>query len=96
MIRKVLGSGFCDTDAAEDTCPIAVGCYAELHGLSDTEIKQFLTAETQQREIDGNYTGRIIPNQPVMYLRLPDSPLSQHKWLKDRKGRTLSLEDITH
>jgi len=66
-----------DEDEAEETCPIAVGFYAELDGLTDAEIKQFLTAEEQQREIYGHYTGRIIPNQPVMYLLLPESPLSQ-------------------
>lgn len=66
-----------DAAEAEDTCPIAVGFYAELNGLSDAEIKQFLTAEAQQREIYGHYTGRIVPNQPVMYLLLPESPLAQ-------------------
>ncbi|MEG3833935.1 N-6 DNA methylase [Microcoleus sp. Z1_C3] len=61
-----------DEDEAEDTCPIAVGFYAELDGLTNDDIKQFLTAEEQQREIYGHYTGRIIPNQPVMYLLLPE------------------------
>lgn len=66
-----------DADEAADTCPIAVGFYAELNGATDAAIKQFLTAEEQQREIYGHYTGRIIPNQPVMYLLLPETPLSQ-------------------
>jgi hypothetical protein len=62
-----------DEDEAEDTCPIAVGFYAELDGWTDGDIKQFLTADEQQREIYGHYTGRIIPNQPVMYLLLPEA-----------------------
>ncbi|WP_370567719.1 type ISP restriction/modification enzyme [Limnothrix sp. FACHB-881] len=66
-----------DEDEAEETCPIAVGFYAELSEQTDAGIKKFLTAEKQQREIYGHYTGRIIPNQPVMYLLLPESPLSQ-------------------
>ncbi|NJK51764.1 MAG: N-6 DNA methylase [Leptolyngbyaceae cyanobacterium SU_3_3] len=66
-----------DEDEAEDTCPIAVGFYSELDGLTNDDIKQFLIADEQQREIYGHYTGRIIPNQPVMYLLLPESPLSQ-------------------
>jgi hypothetical protein len=61
-----------DEDEAEDTCPLAVGFYAELDGLTNDDIKQFLTADEQQREIYGHYTGRIIPNQPVMYLLLPE------------------------
>jgi type I restriction-modification system DNA methylase subunit len=61
-----------DEDEAEDTCPIAVGFYAELDRLTNDDIKQFLTADEQQREIYGHYTGRIIPNQPVMYLLLPE------------------------
>lgn len=61
-----------DEDEAEDTCPIAVGFYSELDGLTNDDIKQFLTADEQQREIYGHYTGRIIPNQPVMYLLLPE------------------------
>jgi len=36
-----------DEDEAEDTCPIAVGFYFELDGLTDSEIKQFLTADEQ-------------------------------------------------
>ncbi len=59
-----------DADEAADTCPIAVGFYAELAGLTNDEIKQFLTADQQQREIGGHYTGRIMPNQLVMYLLL--------------------------
>lgn len=66
-----------DAAEAQDTCPIAVGFYAELNGLTDAEIKQFLTADAQHREIYGHYTGRIVPNQPVMYLLLPESPLAQ-------------------
>jgi len=62
-----------DEDEAADTCPIAVGFYSELDGLTDSDIKQFLTADEQQREIYGHYTGRIIPNQPVMYLLLPEA-----------------------
>ncbi|WP_448514995.1 N-6 DNA methylase [Parathermosynechococcus lividus] len=66
-----------DADEAEDTCPIAVGFYSELDGQTNDEIKQFLTADQQQREIGSHYTGRIMPNQPVMYLLLPEAPLSQ-------------------
>lgn len=71
-----------DEDEAEDTCPIAVGFYSELDGLTNDDIKQFLTAEEQQREIYGHYTGRIIPNQPVMYLLLPEG---------DRLGRVAMI-----
>lgn len=79
-----------DEDEAEDTCPIAVGFYAELAGLTNEDIKQFLTADEQQREIYGHYTGRIIPNQPVMYLLLPegDSPAGT---LRDRLGRVAMI-----
>jgi hypothetical protein len=79
-----------DEDEAEDTCLIAVGFYAELDGLTDTDIKQFLTADEQQSEIYGHYTGRIIPNQPVMYVLLPegDSPVGT---LRDRLGRVAMI-----
>ncbi|XGB40371.1 MAG: hypothetical protein LVT47_06895 [Cyanobacteria bacterium LVE1205-1] len=62
-----------DEDEVEDTCPIAAGFYSELDGLTDSEIKQFLTADEQQREIYGHYIGHIILTQPVMYLLLPES-----------------------
>ena len=62
-----------DEDEAEDTCPIAVGFYSELNHLDKDEIPQFLTADEQQNEIYGHYTARIVPNQPVMYLLLPES-----------------------
>jgi hypothetical protein len=62
-------------DEAEDTCPIAVGFYAELNHLNKDEILQFFTADEQQNEIYGHYTNRIVPNQPVMYLLLPDGDL---------------------
>jgi type I restriction-modification system DNA methylase subunit len=62
-----------DEVEAKDTCPIAVGFYSELDGLTDGDIKQFLTADEQQHEIYGHYTNRIIPNQPVMYLLLPEA-----------------------
>jgi hypothetical protein len=61
-----------DEAEAEETCPIAVGFYSELNHLNKDEIRQFLTAEEQQKEIYGHYTRRIIPNQPVMYLLLPE------------------------
>ena len=79
-----------DKDEAEDTCPIAVGFYSELDGLSNDDIKQFLTADEQQREIYGHYTGRIIPNQPVMYLLLPegDSPAGT---LPERLGQVAMI-----
>ncbi|MGL5083856.1 MAG: hypothetical protein ACRC8A_20425 [Microcoleaceae cyanobacterium] len=66
-----------DENEATDTCPIAVGFYTELHHLSKDEILQFFTADEQQKEIYGHYTSRIVPNQPVMYLLLPESSLSQ-------------------
>jgi type I restriction-modification system DNA methylase subunit len=61
-----------DEVEAADTCPIAVGFYPELDSLNHAEILQFLTVDEQQREIYGHYTQRIIPNQPVMYLLLPE------------------------
>lgn len=64
-----------DESEAEDTCPIAVGFYSELNHLSKDEILQFFTADEQQNEIYGHYTDRIVPNQPVMYLLLPDGDL---------------------
>jgi hypothetical protein len=54
---------YSDEDEAEDTCPIAVGFYSELDGLTDSDIKQFLTADEQQREIYGHYTRRIIEGE---------------------------------
>ncbi|MFW9263714.1 type ISP restriction/modification enzyme [Nostoc sp. CALU 546] len=57
---------------AEETCPIAVGFYdEELSGVTDQEIKRFLTSKEQQQEIYGHYTNRIAEQQPVMYLLLP-------------------------
>jgi type I restriction-modification system DNA methylase subunit len=61
-----------DEDEAQDTCPISVGFYSELNQSTDGEVKQFLTADEQQNEIYGHYTQRIVPNQPVMYLLLPE------------------------
>lgn len=80
-----------DEDEAEDTCPIAVGFYAELDGLTDSEIKQFLTADEQQREIYGHYTGRIIPNQPVMYLLLPETPLTPNPSPRAGEGGRIAM-----
>lgn len=88
-----------DEDEAEDTCPIAVGFYSELDGLTDGEVKQFLTADEQQREICGHYTGRIIPNQPVMYLLLPEGEgrvamiLPTDGKLRQRQIQTFSWSD---
>jgi hypothetical protein len=89
-----------DEDEAEDTCPISVGFYAELDRLSHSEILQFLTADEQQREIYGHYTQRIIPNQPVMYLLLPESEdrqvamiLSTEGKLRQRQIQTFSWSD---
>ncbi|MCC5654209.1 N-6 DNA methylase [Nostoc sp. XA013] len=56
---------------AEETCPIAVGFYEELSGITDQEIKRFLTSKEQQQEIYGHYTNRVAEQQPVMYLLLP-------------------------
>ncbi|MHC0068410.1 type ISP restriction/modification enzyme [Nostoc sp. UIC 10890] len=56
---------------AEETCPIAVGFYEELSGVTDQEIKRFLTSKEQQQEIYGHYTNRVAEQQPVMYLLLP-------------------------
>ncbi|MBD2526431.1 type ISP restriction/modification enzyme [Nostoc sp. FACHB-133] len=56
---------------AEETCPIAVGFYEELSGVTDQEIKIFLTSKDQQQEIYGHYTNRVAEQQPVMYLLLP-------------------------
>lgn len=61
-----------DENEAQETCPIAVGFYAELNQLSHNEVLQFFTSEDQQREIYGHWTQRLIPNQPVMYLLLPE------------------------
>ncbi|MBE9016314.1 DNA methyltransferase, partial [Chroococcidiopsidales cyanobacterium LEGE 13417] len=60
---------------AADTCPIAVGFYAELNDGSDRDIRQFLTAPEQQNEIYGHYVGRVTTEQPVMYLLLPQANL---------------------
>ena len=57
---------------AEDTCPIAVGFYAELDSLTDQEIKDFLTDTQQQQDIYGHFTHQIGSQQPVMYLLLPE------------------------
>ncbi|MEM9814856.1 MAG: type ISP restriction/modification enzyme [Cyanobacteria bacterium P01_D01_bin.6] len=61
-----------DEDEAEFTCPIAVGFYAELDDMEQREVPRFLTADEQQQEIYGHYTNRVIPDQPVMYLLLPE------------------------
>lgn len=57
---------------AEFTCPIAVGFYSELNDLDHSKILQFLTSDDQQKEIYGHYIQRIVPDQPVMYLLLPE------------------------
>ncbi|AFY73273.1 putative helicase [Synechococcus sp. PCC 7502] len=57
---------------AEDTCPIAVGFYAECDRLSKSEIKAFFTDQVQQQETYGHYTNQIAAQQPVMYLLLPE------------------------
>lgn len=55
-----------DEDEAEDTCPIAVGFYSELDGLTDGDIKQFLTAyKPQMREKRGVY---YTPEPVVSYM----------------------------
>ncbi|MEM9217285.1 MAG: type ISP restriction/modification enzyme [Cyanobacteria bacterium P01_F01_bin.150] len=61
-----------DEEEAEFTCPVAVGFYAELDELQGVEAKQFLTSDEQQQEIHGHYLGRVIPDQPVIYLLLPE------------------------
>jgi len=75
-----------DEDEAEDTCPIAVGFYAELNHLGKDEIPQFLTADEQQNEIYGHYTSRIVPNQPVMYLLLPEAALTPNPSPREGEG----------
>ena len=75
-----------DEGEAENTCPIAVGFYAELNHLGKDEISQFLTADEQQNKIYGHYTDRIVPNQPVMYLLLPDGE-TPTGMLHERSGR---------
>ncbi|RUT02625.1 DNA methyltransferase [Chroococcidiopsis cubana SAG 39.79] len=60
---------------AADTCPIAVGFYAELNDGSDRDIRQFLIAPEQQNNIYGHYVGRVTTEQPVMYLLLPEANL---------------------
>lgn len=62
-------------DDAADTCPIAVGFYAQLNDGSDRNIRQFLTALEQQNEIYGHYVARVTTEQPVMYLLLPEANL---------------------
>jgi len=62
-------------EEAADTCPIAVGFYAELNEGSDHDIRQFLTSKEQQNEIYGHYTSRFSEQQPVMYLLLPAANL---------------------
>lgn len=57
---------------AEYTCPIAVGFYSELNRADRSEGLEFLTSEAQQQEIYGHYINRVIPEQPVMYLLLPE------------------------
>jgi hypothetical protein len=44
-----------DEEEAVDTCPIAVGFYAEFDRFSNDEILQFLTGDEQQKEIYGHY-----------------------------------------
>lgn len=62
-----------DEDDAKMTCPIAVGFYRELNEISNgAEVKQFLTSDIPKKEIDGHYKGRIMPDQPAMYLLLPE------------------------
>lgn len=61
---------------AEETCPLAVGFYAELDTASEQDIAAFLTSEEQQREIYGHYIVRDLPDQPVMYLLLPEAERS--------------------
>ncbi len=60
---------------AADTCPIAIGFYAELNEGSERDIRQLLTSKEQQNEIYGHYTSRFSEQQPVMYLLLPTSDL---------------------
>lgn len=62
-----------DESEASQTCPIAVGFYPELNEMSRSEVKRFLTSDAQRNEIYGHYTGRIVPEQPVMYLLLPEA-----------------------
>jgi type I restriction-modification system DNA methylase subunit len=80
-----------DEDEAEDTCPIAVGFYSELNHLSKDEILQFFTSDAQQNEIYGHYTKRIMPNQPVMYLLLPETPLTPSPSPKTGEGGRIAM-----
>ncbi|WP_448532902.1 hypothetical protein [Parathermosynechococcus lividus] len=80
-----------DADEAKDTCPIAVGFYSELADQTHDEIKQFLTADQQQREIGGHYTGRIMPDQPVMYLLLPETPLTPNPSPRADEGGRIAM-----
>ena len=61
-----------DEGASEDVCPVAVGFYEELGRLQAGDIRGFLTGDEQQREIYGHFLGRMIPDQPVMYVLLPE------------------------
>ncbi|MEE3719819.1 N-6 DNA methylase [Tumidithrix elongata RA019] len=61
-----------DVSEAGETCPIAVGFYAECDSLTHGELKIFLTDKAEQQEIYGHYTNQIAEMQPVMYLLLPE------------------------
>ncbi len=65
-----------NADEARETCPIAVGFYDELADLTPTEAKSFLSAKEQQQEIYGHWTNRILEDQPVIYLLLPNQAVT--------------------
>jgi N-6 DNA Methylase len=61
-----------DVAEAADTCPIAIGFFSELNGLTDErEIQQLLTSKEWQQRIYGHYLKRDLEHKPVMYLLLP-------------------------
>jgi hypothetical protein len=75
--RDAKGSNFwylrLGTDESEitDTRPIASGINDRLNDLTETEIKDFLTAKNS--EIYRHYLDRVSAEQPVMYLLYPSS-----------------------
>ena len=52
------------------TCSVAVGFYTKLDDGSDCDIRQFLTATEQQKEIYRECVERVITEPPLMYLLL--------------------------
>jgi len=86
-----LRSGQNQEEAAE-TCPIAVRFYPELGQLGQDEVWPFV--QGHQGNICGHYLGRVLPDQPVLYLLWPETEAGWVVMVLPSEGQQLRRRQV--